>query len=113
MAGYYGFTLVVLVFVRLYVRPHVRPYFRFRMITNECQWILTKLSVCNGIVEIWVRIANGKFRQFLTELSGHDKSFFSSQDDNLRANMNGFSPNVVCALILLRSDLGLLMGKFL
>ena len=26
--------------------------------------------------------------------------------------MNGFSPNVLCALILLRSGLGLLMGKF-
>ena len=27
-------------------------------------------------------------------------------------NLNGFSPNLVCALILWRSDLGLLMGKF-
>ena len=27
--------------------------------------------------------------------------------------MNGFSPNLVCALILWRSGLGLLMGKFL
>ena len=27
-------------------------------------------------------------------------------------NMNGFSPNLVCALILWRSGLGLLMGKF-
>ena len=27
-------------------------------------------------------------------------------------NINGFSPNLVCALILWRSDLGLLMGKF-
>ena len=26
--------------------------------------------------------------------------------------MNGFSPNLVCALILGRSGLGLLMGKF-
>ena len=26
--------------------------------------------------------------------------------------MNGFSPNLVCALILWRSGLGLLMGKF-
>ena len=27
-------------------------------------------------------------------------------------NINGFSPNLVCALILCRSGLGLLMGKF-
>ena len=27
-------------------------------------------------------------------------------------NINGFSPNLVCALILLRSGSGLLMGKF-
>ena len=29
-----------------------------------------------------------------------------------RVNINGFSPNFVCALILWRSGLGLLMGKF-
>ena len=68
VAGYYGFTLVLCVSVRLsvhqsYVRPSVRPsIFRFRMIT-------------------WV-------------------------------NVNGFSRNLVCALILWRSGLGLLMGKF-
>ena len=28
-----------------------------------------------------------------------------------RININGFSPNLVCALILWRSGLGLLMGK--
>ena len=27
-------------------------------------------------------------------------------------NINGFSPNLVCALILWKSGLGLLMGKF-
>ena len=35
---------------------------------------------------------------------------FSFTDDNL--NINGFSPNLVCALILWKSGLGLLMGKF-
>ena len=33
---------------------------------------------------------------------------FSFPDDNF----NGFSPNLVCALILWRSGLGMLMGKF-
>ena len=36
---------------------------------------------------------------------------FSFPDDNLR-NINGFLPNFVCALILWRSGLGLLMDKF-
>ena len=38
-------------------------------------------------------------------------SIFSFQDDKL-SKYNGFSPNLVCALILWRSGLGLLMGKF-
>ena len=37
---------------------------------------------------------------------------FSFPDDNSVLNINGFSPNLVCALILWRSGLGLLMGKF-
>ena len=36
---------------------------------------------------------------------------FGFPDDNLK-NIDGFSPNLVCALILCRSGLGLLMGKF-
>ena len=36
---------------------------------------------------------------------------FSFPDDNL-VNINGFSPNLVYALILWRSGLGFLMGKF-
>ena len=38
---------------------------------------------------------------------------FSFPDDNLRMNISGFSPNLVCALILWRSGLRLLMDKFL
>ena len=38
-------------------------------------------------------------------------SVFSFPDDNLM-NINRFSPNMVYALILLRSGLGLLLGKF-
>ena len=33
-------------------------------------------------------------------------------EDNLNKDVSGFSPNSVCALILWRSGLGLLMGKF-
>ena len=48
-----------------------------------------------------------KFRQFLTELSARDTSvflfvcccFFSFPDNNFD-DINGLSPNLVCALIL-------------
>ena len=52
-----------------------------------------------------------KFGQIFTELSAQDTPLFLFQDDNL-VIINGFSPNLVCALILLKSGLGLLMGKF-
>ena len=52
----------------------------------------------------------GKFRQFLTELSARDTPIFSFPDYNL--NNMGFSPNLLHALTLRRSGLGLLMGKF-
>ena len=48
-------------------------------------------------------------------MSGHPSvvcpSFFHFQMIT-SVNINGFSPNLVCALILWRSGLGLLMGKF-
>ena len=44
-------------------------------------------------------------------MSVHPSIRFSFPDDNLR-NISGISPNLVCALILWRSGLGLLMGKF-
>ena len=55
----------------------------------------------------------GKFRQFLTELSVCDRSVFFFHFQMITSvNISGFSPNLVCALILWRSALGLLMGKF-
>ena len=50
----------------------------------------------------------GKFCQIL---SAQDKPIFSFPDDNA-SKCHRFSPNLVCAYILWRSGLGLLMGKF-
>ena len=50
----------------------------------------------------------GKFRQFLTDLSACSTSDFKFLENDLKNN--GFSPNLVCVLILQRSALGLLMG---
>ena len=52
-----------------------------------------------------------KFRQFFTELSARDTPIFSFPDDNL-VNNKGFSSNLLYALTLRRSGLGLLKGKF-
>ena len=51
-----------------------------------------------------------KFRQFLTELSASDMSGFSFPDNNLSKYLCIFTK--LCGLILLRSALGMLMGKF-
>ena len=34
---------------------------------SKCQGILTKLATCIDMKEIWFRIANGQFRQYLTD----------------------------------------------
>ena len=53
MAGYYGFTLVVSVSIRLSVYcMSVRPYFHFRMIIEKMSIDLAKLGMCIDIVEI-------------------------------------------------------------
>ena len=54
----------------------------------------------------------GKYCQILTELSARDTPIFSFLDNNL-CKCQGILTNLVHALILRRSDLGLLMGKFL
>ena len=56
------------------------------------RWMYVCLSVCRLSVHLSIR-----FCLFL--------------DDNLSKH-NGISPNLVCAWILWRSGLGLLMGKF-
>ena len=54
----------------------------------------------------------GKFRQIFTELPARDTPIFSFPDYNLSKYNKGFSPNLLYALTLRRSGLGLLMGKF-
>ena len=85
LAGYYGFTLVVRVSIRLsvhqsYVRPSV---FRFRMIT----WLhingFSRNLIC--ALTLWRSVLGllmGTFRQIFTELSARDTPIFSFPDDN-------------------------------
>ena len=54
----------------------------------------------------------GKFHLFLIELSALNISDFFSFQTIPRVDVNGFSPNLMCALILWRPGFGLLMSKF-
>ena len=57
VAGYYGFTLDVSVYVRpSFVCPFLFPNDNL----STHQWILTKLGMCIDIVEIWFGIVNGQ-----------------------------------------------------
>ena len=85
------------------VCPSIRPYFYFLV-------FFTKLGMCFDIVEVWFGIANGQISSIFDRVIGPQHVWFSFTDDNC-VNINGFSPNLVCTLILWRSGLGLLMGK--
>ena len=53
----------------------------------------------------------GKFCELLTELSAHDTSIFSFQDNNLSKSQQIFT-KLDMYLTLWRSELGLLLGTF-
>ena len=88
----------------------IHPYFVSDDNLSKHQWIFTKLGLCFNVVEIWFGIAN---RQILSNLDGVICAIYFCFRMITQMNINGFSPNLVCALILWRSGLGLLMGKFL
>ena len=77
---------------------------------SKCLWIFTKLGMYIDIVEFG--IANGQISSIF------DKSYlpvthpYFCFQKIFCINIGGFSPNLVYALILWRSDLGLLIGKF-
>ena len=69
--------------------------------------------MCINFVEVWLGIANGQISSVFDEIylpATHAYFHFLMITS---VNVNGFSPNLVCVLILWRSGLGLLMGKFL
>ena len=80
------------------VRPSVLPYFRFWMIT-----IPLPLGVWEGLRFVIVALPG---------LLSYLFFFFFFFFFFLSKCIDGFSPNLVCASILWRSALGLLMGKF-
>ena len=101
---------------RPWVRPSVRPSVRRTFVRfsfpddnlSKHQWIFIKLGICNDIVEIWLGIANG---QISSIFDGVICPYFRFRTITW-VNNKGFSPNLLYALTLRRSGLGLLMCKF-
>ena len=72
------------------------------------------------ILQPGLELLMSQFCQFFGRVTCPQHIVFSFQDNNLSksqriftVNLNGFSPNLTCALILWRSGLGLLLGTFL
>ena len=78
---------------------------------SKYQWIFTKLGACIDIMETWFGIADGQISSVFDSHLPETCPYFHFWTITL-VNIDGFSPNLVCALILWRSALGLLMGKF-
>ena len=78
---------------------------------SKYQWVLTKFGVCINIVEIWFGIDDGQISSFFDSYLPATSPYFHFWMKTL-VNVSRFSPNLVCALILLRSALGFLIGKF-
>ena len=74
---------------------------------NKNWLIFTKLGMCIDIVKIWFRTANGQILSILPTTHLYFCFWMITW-----VNINGFSPNLICGLILWESYLGLLMGKF-
>ena len=109
VASHYGIKLVFCVSIcPSGIHPSEFPFQDDNL--SKSQWTFTKFGVCIDILEIWFGIANGKislnFDSYLpaTHPCYHFQTITS-------VNIKGLSPNLVCALILWRSPLGLLMSK--
>ena len=91
----------------------IRPYFRFWMIMSKYQWIFTKLGMCIDIVEIWFGIAKGQISSIFDSLSYLPRThpYFGFRTITLSNSQQIFT-KLICALILWRSGLGLLLGTF-
>ena len=115
MAGYYYIALYLFVQLCLSVcrRSVYTSIFSF-LDDNLSKFlqIFTKLNVCIDIVEIWFEIVNWQISSIFDRvISPRQVRIFHFYMITL-VNINGFSSNVVCALILWRSGLGLHMSKF-
>ena len=110
VVAYYGITLAVRVSIPLSV-CHLSVFSFPNVNLSKSQWIFNKLCVCINILQIWFEIVNGQispiFDSYLSAIRPYFHFWMITS-----VNINGFSPNLMCALILWSPGLGLLMGKF-
>ena len=66
---------------------------------SKCQWIFTKLGVCIDIVEICSGIADGQISSIFDSYLPSTCPYFHFWTI-IFVNINGFSPNLIHALIL-------------
>ena len=78
---------------------------------SKHQWIFTKLGMCIDIVEIWFGIANGQISSTFDGDLPETRPYLHFRTIT-SINNKGFSPNLLYALTLRRSGLGLVMPKF-
>ena len=80
VAGYYDFTLDVLVSISpsYVVRLSIHPFSFPDDNLSKHQWIFTKLGLCINIMEVWFGIANGQIASNFMELSARDAHIFVS-----------------------------------
>ena len=71
---------------------------------SKYQWIFTKLGMCVAIVKIYIGVANGRISSIFDSYLPAIHLYFTFRTI-IRVNLNGFSPNLICALILWRSAL--------
>ena len=77
---------------------------------RKYQYAFTKLGVCIDIVKTWFGIADGKISSVFDSYLPPTRPYLNFWTKTL-VNLNRLSPNMVCALILLRSALRLPLGK--
>ena len=77
---------------------------------SKYQWIFAKLGMFIDIVDILFGIADGQISSVFDSYLPATRPYFHFCTITL-VNVNRFSPNLVCALILWTSALGFLMDR--
>ena len=85
-------------FLTVICRQHAYIFVSRRQF-SKCQWIFTKLGTCIDIVEILFGIANGQVLSICDSCLSVTQQHFRFRTMT-RINLGGFSPNLICALIL-------------
>ena len=79
---------------------------------SKYQRIFTKLGVCIDIAKIWFGIAHGQISTIFDSYLPATHPYFHFWTITL-VNINGFSPNLVCAFYIVKICIGIANGQSL